>query len=238
MKQPFLFVALDDLMEKEKETLETTERLAAVDGPFGFKLNLDYLLNPMLSTKTVLFQVRQRFGRPIFADLKMWNGTRTMRSVIETLVKCEVDYLNVYALADDLLPGAIKATEGSKTKVLGLTVLTHFTEDYCWKWFKRSLKDTVRLAAEVALERGCHGIILPGTTLDVVMDLDTDKCTPGVRLGWYPADSRHQQEVTPRKAVEQRATHLVCGGPIMKSQEKVGIDSVEALKRVLSEMTG
>ena len=238
MKQPFLFVALDDLDKKEKETLEVAERLSSVEGPFGFKLNLDYLLNPMFGVKTLLFQVRQRFGRPIFADLKMWNGTRTMRSVIETLVNCEVDYLNVYALADGLLPEAIKATEGSKTKVFGLTVLTHFTEGYCRKWFKRSLKDTVKLAAEVALERGCHGIILPGTALDVVKDLDTDKCTPGIRLEWYPADSRHQQEVTPRIAVEQRATHLVCGGPIMKSVEKAGIDNVEALKRVLSEMMG
>jgi len=236
MQKPFLFVALDDLDKKEKETLEIVERLVAVDGPFGFKINLDYLLNPMLSTKTLLFQMRQRFGRPVFADLKMWNGTRTMRSVIETLVDAGVDYLNVYALADDLLPGAIKAVEGSKTKVLAVTVLTHYSEDYCQKWFQRSLRGTVRLGAEVALERGCHGIILPGTVLAIVKDLDLEKWTPGVRLPWYPEDARHQQEVEPRVAVNGGATGLVCGGPIMKSQEKVGIDSVEALKRVLAEM--
>lgn len=231
MKQPFLFVALDDLGEKEKEMLEIAERLIAVDGPFGFKANLDYLLNPRIGLKTALSQVQQ-FGRPVFADLKMWNGTRTMRSVIESLVECGVDYLNVYALADDLLPGAIKATEGSKTKVLGLTILTHFSESYCQKWFKRSLRETVRLTAEVALDRGCHGIILPGTVLDVVQDLKTIKVVPGVRPKWYQ-DTRHEEEVEPGVAVDQGADGLVCGSPIMKSADKV-----VALKRILSEMTG
>lgn len=237
MAKPFLWVALDDLDKKEKETLLIAERLNAVDGPFGFKLNLDYLLNPIYSAKTLIFQMQERFHRPIFADLKMWNGTRTMRSVIETLVDAGVDYLNVYALADNLLPGAIKAAEGSKTKILAVTVLTHYDDDYCQKWFRRSLRDTVRLGAEVARDRGCHGIILPGTALDMAEDIKFEKVNPGVRLPWYPEDARHQQEVEPGVAVKRGATGLVCGGPIMKSVEKAGIDNVVALKRVLAGMT-
>lgn len=236
MEKPFLFVALDGLMKKEKETLETAERLSGVEGNFGFKVNLDYLLDRGLRNPSTLGNIQQ-FNRLVFTDLKMWNGTSIMSSIIESLVDKEVDYLNVYALADDLLPKAVKIAEGSKTKILGLTVLTHFTEAYCRKWFQRSLKDTVMLGAKVALERGCHGIILPGTTLDVVKDLKTKKVTPGVRFDWYPKDSRHEQEVKPGVAVRGGATDLVCGGPIMQSQEKVGIDSVEALKRVLFEMT-
>lgn len=232
MQKPFLFVALDDLDKKEKETLETAEQLSGVEGPFGFKVNLDYLLKyGLVGLNTYARKIRE-FGRPVFADLKMWNGTRTMRSVIEMLVEYEVDYLNVYALADELLPGAIKASEGSKTKVLGLTVLTHFSEAYCRKWFQRSLQETVRLAAEVALERGCHGIILPGTALDIVQDLATIKVVPGVRPKWYQ-DTRHEEEVEPRVAVEQGADSLVCGSPIMKSSDKI-----KALKQVLAEMTG
>lgn len=237
MGKPFLFVALDGLMKKEKETLETAERLSDVEGNFGFKVNLDYLLDRGLRNPSTLGNIQQ-FNRLVFTDLKMWNGTSIMSSIIESLVDKGVDYLNVYALADDLLPRAIEIAKGSKTKVLGLTVLTHFTEAYCRKWFQRSLKDTVELAAEVALERGCHGIILPGTTLDVVKYLKTKKVTPGVRSDWYPEDERHEQKVTASEAVNRGATDLVCGGPIMQSQEKVGIDSVEALKRVLSEMMG
>lgn len=235
MGRPFLFVALDGLMKKEKETLEIAERLSGVEGNFGFKVNLDYLLDRGLRNPSTLGNIQQ-FGRLVFTDLKMWNGTSIMSSIIGNLVDKGVDYLNVYALADDLLPEAIKIAKGSKTKVLGLTVLTHFTEAYCRKWFQRSLKMTVRLGADVALGRGCQGIILPGTALDVVKDLEAEKVNPGVRPDWYLEDDRHEQKITASEAVNRGATALVCGGPIMKSQEKVGIDSVEALKRVLAEM--
>lgn len=231
MNKPFLFVALDDLDKQEQTTLEVAEQLSGVEGNFGFKANLDYLLRYGLEGISSSVKKVQRFGRPVFADLKMWNGTRTMRSVIEMMVANEVDYLNVYALADDLLPKAIQATKGSKTKVLGLTVLTHFSEDYCQKHFRRTLRETVRHFAEVALERGCHGIILPGTALGVVTDLKAIKVVPGIRPKWY-TDTRHEEEVEPKVAVEQGADNLVCGSPIMKSANKT-----EALRRVLSEMT-
>lgn len=230
--KPFLFVALDDLAEREKETLTIAEQLSSVEKEnFGFKVNLDYLLNPEKNLKDVLKNVQQ-FGRPVFADLKMWNGTRTMASVIDNLVNIGVDYLNVYALADDLLPKAIQKVEGSKTKVLGLTVLTHFSEAYCQKHFHRSIKETVRHFAEVALEVGCHGIILPGTALEIVQDLKTIKVVPGVRPNWFK-DTRHEEEIEPSEAVGKGADILVCGSPIMKDPDKIG-----ALKRILEEMIG
>jgi len=229
MQKPFLFVALDDLSQKEEETLKTAEQLSGIKGNFGFKVNLDYLLNPKKSLKTAVKSIQQ-FGRPVFTDLKMWNGTRTMASVIENLVALEVDFLNVYALADNLLPKAIQITEGSNTKVLVLTVLTHFDETYCQRWFRRSLQETVRFSAEVALERGGHGIILPGTALDIVQDLKTTKAVPGVRPKWFK-DTRHKEEIEPRMAVEKNADILVCGSPITKAADKI-----EALKRILEEM--
>jgi orotidine-5'-phosphate decarboxylase len=232
MSRPFLFVALDSLDREEQATLEVAEDLSGVEGNFGFKANLDYLLKYGLSGFNSAVKRVQQFGRSVFADLKMWNGTRTMRSVIEMLVESEVDYMNVYALADDLLPGAIKATEGSNTKVLGVTVLTHFSEEYCQRHFRRTLRETVRHLSEVAIERGCHGIILPGTTLEVVRDLQTIKLVPGVRPKWYQ-DTRHEEEVEPRVAAKQGVDILVCGSPIMKDPD----DKVAALKRVLSEMT-
>jgi len=231
MSQPFLFVALDSLDREEQATLGVAEALSSVEGNFGFKINLDYLLMHGLSGLNPAVRRVQEFGRPVFADLKMWNGTRTMRSVMEMLVEGEVDYMNVYALADGLLPGAIKVTEGSKTKVLGVTVLTHFSEDYCQRHFRRTLRETVMHFSGVAIDRGCDGIILPGTTLEVVRGLQTIKGVPGVRPKWYQ-DTRHEEEIEPRVAVEQGADILVCGSPIMKDPDKVA-----ALKRVLSEMT-
>ncbi len=226
---PFLFIALDDLAGKENETFSIATQLSYAPGNFGFKLNLDSLLNRTKSLETILNKA-QTLKRPIFADIKMWNGTRTMKSVFQTFIDLKVEYVNVYALADDLLPEAIEITKGTATKVLGLTVLTHFNEAYCQKHFKRSLPETVRHFSEVAIEAGCHGVILPGTTLSVVKDIITTKVVPGVRPEWYK-DDRHEEEVTPKEAIENGADILVVGGPIMKS-----VAPASALEKILSEM--
>ena len=146
------------------------------------------------------------------------------------LVELEVDYISVYALADQLLHDAIQITKGTRTKILGVTVLTHVNDAYCQKHFRRSLAESVRHFAEVAIDAGCHGIILPGTTLASVQDIDTIKVVPGVRPKWY-RDTRHEEEIEPRVAVENGADILVCGSPIMKD-----LDPEQALRRVLAEI--
>lgn len=223
----FLFIALDGLAEKEKETLKIAERLSEIEGNFGFKINLDYLLKKGI--QDAVENVKQ-FGKPVFADLKMWNGGRTMTSVIENLVSMEVEYLNIYALADDLLPEVIKIVGDSKTKILGLTVLTHYSEDYCQKHFHHSLRGAVRHFAQVAIEVGCHGIILPGTTLEIVQDLEIIKVVPGIRPEWYE-DTRHKQTVTPSEAILNGADVIVVGSPITKDK-----NPPEALRRILREV--
>ncbi|MFH1049011.1 MAG: orotidine 5'-phosphate decarboxylase [Patescibacteria group bacterium] len=225
---PFLFVALDDLAGKEKETFAIAKQLSDMPGNFGFKLNLDYLLNRTKSLETIISKA-QTLKRPIFADIKMWNGTRTMKSVFRTFVDLEVEYVNVYALADDLLPKAIEITEGTVTKVLGLTTLTHYDNTYCLKHFKRTLPETVLHFSEVAIEAGCHGVILPGTMLHTIKHINTIKGVPGVRPNWYE-DDRHEEEVTPKEAIENGADILVVGGPIMKSAAPAS-----ALEKILSE---
>lgn len=232
MEFPFLFMALDELADHPKETLVAVKQLSnrfAAPKAFGFKINLDAFL--ARRPRCPIREIREIDKyKPIFADLKMWNGTRTMASVVKQLVEEKVDYLNVYALAENLLPEAVKITGGTNTKVLGLTVLSHYDEAYCQKHFRRSLPETVRHFSEVALEAGCHGIILPGTTLDIVRDLKTIKVAPGVRPSWFQ-DTRHKQEISPQEAVEKGADILVCGNPIFKSSDKIG-----ALQKILDEI--
>ncbi|MBI2051133.1 MAG: orotidine 5'-phosphate decarboxylase [Parcubacteria group bacterium] len=222
-----LFVALDGIKEKTRQTLEEVELFMAVDGDFGFKINLDYVL--AVGCEAAVLAVGQ-FGRPIFVDLKMWNGGRTMASVVAGLAQLGVAYTNGYALADKELAHAVRAAEGTNTEVLGLTVLTHYDDAYCRRHFLRSLLDTVGHLAKVALDAGCRGVILPGTTLGAVADIAIDPWVPGVRPPWY-SDDRHSEEITPRAAKEAGVKAVVCGSPIMKSDDKVG-----ALRAVLTDL--
>lgn len=229
---PLLCIALDGLVEQEKGTLRIAADLSATAGPkIGFKLNLDYLLR--VGIRVAIANIRLLGPHPIFTDVKMWNGGRTMASVVRQLVDEKVDYLNIYALADGELQQAVVAAKGTTTKVLGVTVLTHFDEKYCQRHFGRSFEDMVHHLAETALQRGCHGLILPGTSLDAVADLDTLKGVPGIRPKWYTSDARHEQEIEPGLAVQKGAGLLVCGSPVTKS-----LDPVSALQRLLAEIEG
>lgn len=228
-RTPLLCIALDGLVEQEKETLRMAAGLsAAVGSKIGFKLNLDYLL--YAGIKEAIENIRLLGPHPIFADTKTWNGGRTMASVVRQLVDEGVDYLTIYALADGELQQAVAEARNTTTKVLGVTVLTHFDEKYCQRHFRRSFEETVRHFAQTALERGCHGLVLPGTSLDAVADLDTLKGVPGVRPKWYH-DTRHEQEVEPSFAVQRDAGLLVCGSPVTKSSEPLS-----ALHRLLAEI--
>ncbi|MDO8594824.1 MAG: orotidine 5'-phosphate decarboxylase / HUMPS family protein [bacterium] len=224
--RPFLWIALDALLRKEAETLKLAESLAKVDGDFGFKINLDYFLLRDIEKVVANFA---GFGRPLFADLKMWNGNRTMMDAVEALAG-KVTYVNIYALADEMLTKTVAKANESGIQVLGITVLTHYNDAYCQKHFRRSLPETVRHLSDTALERGCHGVILPGTTLNVVSDLTCKKMVPGIRPTWYE-DDRHEEETLPADVGKGGASDAVCGSPVTKSKEPE-----KALERVLGEM--
>ncbi|MCX6760327.1 MAG: orotidine 5'-phosphate decarboxylase [Candidatus Nealsonbacteria bacterium] len=225
-EKPLLFVALDGLRGKRRDTLDAVRDMEPVNGNFGFKINLDCFMDQGVKPAKYLISS----SRPIFADTKTWNGKRTMTDIAKMLVDAGVDYFNVWVLADNQLEGAIKATEGSKTKVLGVTVLTHYDDAYCMKYFRRPLKEMVVFLTRQAQELGCHGVVLPGTCLPEVRYTSFIKAVPGIRTEEFE-DDRHKQEVTPEFAVENEAKIIVCGSPIMKAVNKVA-----ALENILTRM--
>ncbi len=224
---PFLWVALDGLNKKETETLAMAEKMATVEGNFGFKINLDYLL--VHGIKQAVARVAT-YGRPIFADIKMWNGSRTMADTVDRLVDAGVRCLNVYALADSMLPKAVEQARGSNTQVFAVTILTHYDDKYCRRHFKRSLPVVVRDLTIIALAARCDGVILPGTTMKSIANFKCKKMNPGIRPAWF-SDDRHEQETLPADACRMGASDVVCGSPLTTSPEPK-----EALKRLLGEL--
>ncbi len=227
MMKTIIFVAADGLStQPASKTYSILRTLDKTGLEFGIKINLDYVLLYGYDSLSWLAD----FGRSLFIDLKMFNGSRTMGKIAEAMVERRIDFFNVMALADSQISEAVEVTRGTNTKVLGVTVLTHFDELYCEKHFHQSLHQAVRHLAETALRAGCDGIILPGSCLDVVADSQTIKVVPGVRPKWYK-DLRHAEEIEPHEAKEKGASICVCGSPIMRSESPV-----DALRAVLSEL--
>ncbi len=234
MPEPFLFVGLD--YENPYEAAEFAKELAQVkDDRFGFKINLDLFINCALNGDTEPLAIIDELGKPMFADFKMWNGRRTMTSIAQTAGVTGIDYFNVYSLAGgDFLEKVVEEANKKSTKVLGVTVLTHYDDDYCQRMRGCSMEKAVRKDAEVAYDAGCHGIILPGTMLGEVRDLEMEKLVPAVRPDWYgkTGDNYQKQEFSVREAIEGGANLLVCSSPIRKSK-----DRKEALVKTLEEMS-
>jgi orotidine 5'-phosphate decarboxylase subfamily 1 len=230
MKNPLLFVAFDDLREKYDETMLIMHKLSETGLEFNVKVNLDAILETNGKLLWEIFNRITLLGHPVFVDIKMWNGSRTMAAVAQRLVDFGIDYFNVWVQADDQLESVIRTTESYKTKVLGVTVLTHYGEDWCQMYFRRSLEETVIFLTQRARELGCHGVVLPGTCLPAVGNIDIIKVVPGIRMEEFK-DNRHKQEVTPEFAAQNGADAVVCGSPIMKAPDKVA-----ALHGVLSRL--
>jgi orotidine-5'-phosphate decarboxylase len=229
MNLPELFVAVD--YTKKEDVHELIQKLEPVKGDFGYKINLDLLL---LENGIGVVDEFIAYGRPIFVDLKMWNGRRTMSAIVDKLASTGVALTNIYAHAGaDFLQGAVDAVDGRDLKILGLTVLTHYTEADTQRLYKRDFRSAARMLAEIAEDGNCYGIVVPATVLDVVSDLDLTNLTPGIRPIWYEnrKDNWQSQTVTPAIAKENGSDFLVCGGPIRKAQ-----DPAEALRKTLVEL--
>ena len=239
-QEKIIFVALDH--DTVQEVIDTMSLLSFAEGSYGFKINLDILLQlgELHWTRTNIELITKiKFlckGKPLFVDLKMWNGRRTMRNIVRHCVKLEVDIINVYPhIGCEALHELIELTRGTKTKLFVLTVLTHYDDKYCQMIYRRDMKDSVRMFAEMANAHGADGIILPPTCLDVVSDLDILKMCPGIRpekTGELAHANDQVQIATPQEALEGGADYLVIGSSIIKAK-KYGIRKLEDLLDLL-----
>ncbi len=227
MAETLLYVALDH--NDFRSNYYLAQDLSTEPGNFGFKINQDHytLWNKYAEQIATL-------GKPLFVDTKISNGARTMRNIVNNIASLGAAHTNVWANAERLIKPVAQDLLGTPTQLLGVTVTTHFTDEYCQRIYKRDLRDTVRMWSEIALENGCDGLILPGTALDVVSDLDCLKAVPAIRPDWFEDKGANDQEqpVTPTEAIQGGANILVCGSPIYRDPEPR-----MALARILEEIT-
>jgi orotidine-5'-phosphate decarboxylase len=213
-----IYVAID--CDNTRDILDHTRTLSRAKGSYGFKLNLDTLLNLDASSITTvkLVQRLKSLDKPIFLDIKMSNGDRTMMNVVKNCIDMQIDIINVYPnIGRTFLTNLVKMTRGTKTKIFVLTVLTHYDDAHCQEFYRRDLKEVVRHFALIASECKADGIILPPTCLNSVTDIDIIKMCPGIREEQDDHSNNQIQSTTASEAFANGAHYLVIGSPITKS---------------------
>jgi orotidine-5'-phosphate decarboxylase len=231
LPKPMIFVALDYRGENANNRIyETATRLAQIDGVFGFKLNIDAI--GRYDPEGDLLKKVADLGRPVFADMKLGNGSSTMAVVTQDLCNRGAKIINAWAHLGPLLTNAAQVAERNNSIFLAMTVLTHFNNEAYKVLFDRDIDEDIIRYIRMAEKFGCHGVIIPGPKLHLMSGSALKKCVPAIRPEWYlDQDVDQAQPVTPQRAISGGADYLVCGRPITGSK-----DPTEALKRTLDEL--
>ncbi len=254
-REKMLYIAMDFpaevLLDKIKEIGGYVSLCRGNGVDIGFKINLDAVISDSVNFYTDVLGLIDEYQIPVFVDLKMWNGLRTMSSIVKTLVKYKVSVINVYGhIGKKYLTDLAKITKGTDTELFVLTVLTHYDEDYVKELYGKSISGIIRTISKWASDAGADGLILPSTYLNVVKDCPLLKMCPGIRPDYYYSsnnlvsskqgfedyfkdqNANNQVQIsTPTKALKAGANYLVIGRPITRSK-----DMEAALKRIVMEM--
>ncbi len=178
-------------------------------------------------------------GRRVFLDLKFHDIPNTVAAAVAEAAKLNVSMLTVHASGGSrMLQTAARAaaTSASKPLVLGVTVLTSFSDaDVEEVGFSGRVVDNVLRLAALARASGCGGIVTSAReAAEVRRELGAGFAivTPGIRpTGSDVGDQA--RVVTPSEAIAAGASHIVVGRPITAAP-----DPAAAARTIVEEMAG
>jgi orotidine-5'-phosphate decarboxylase len=168
-----------------------------------------------------IIQGIRNIGAEVFLDLKFNDIPNTMANAVKEALKYKVALLTVHTLSG---PTALKevadACRSSRTKVLGVTILTsicpHFLKDLK---IKRTLPEEVLYLARMAKRCGLDGIVCSVQEARAIRKYAGRNfliVTPGVRPDSAASDDQ-RRTATVKEAVKAGADFIVVGRPILKA---------------------
>jgi orotidine-5'-phosphate decarboxylase len=160
-------------------------------------------------------------GKRVFTDLKLYDIPATVAAAVRQLRDSGASFLTVHG--DRAIMEAAAKEKGAELRVLAVTVLTSIAEsDLKDMGVTTSVGELVELRARLAVASGCDGVIASGleaARLRAALGPRALIVTPGIRsasaAGVDPRGGDDQRRVvTPKRAFEAGADHIVVGRPI------------------------
>jgi orotidine-5'-phosphate decarboxylase len=174
-------------------------------------------------------------GAKCFLDLKLHDISATMASAVRAAARLGVEYLTVHAAAAPAALAAVRdAADGSKTRLLAVTVLTSLDADELAAiGLAGPPAAAVERLARLAVRQGIDGLVCsPEECAALRRSLADDVLlvVPGIR----PAGSERGDQArvaTPGRARREGADLLVVGRPIRHAD-----DPVAAARAIVAEI--
>lgn len=214
--KPALIVALDVPTAKEME--ETLNRLPDTIGWYKVGLELFCAEGP-----SILTPLKKRNKR-IFLDLKLHDIPRTVANAVKTAAGHGVNLITVHAIGGRaMLKAAVEAAHecANPPKLVAVTTLTSLSQDdFVDLGITRSVSDQALALGELAISSGIDGLVTSAHEAGVLRRNFRDALlvTPGIRMPDGEAGDQ-KRVATPAFAVQQGATHLVVGRPILQAND-------------------
>lgn len=232
-----IIVALD--VDNEEDAYMLVSQLSSTITFYKIGLKLFVSCGPRIITGL------KKFGVRVFLDLKFHDIPNTVASAARVAVSYGVDMFNIHLSGGrEMILRTVEAAEKKSVQmgipcpqIVGVTVLTSFNQKNLQEeaGVQRSLIDHVLHLAQMARECGLNGIVASPREAQVVRKEIGDDfiiVTPGVRPLWA-ASGDQQRIMTPRRALQEGASYLVIGRPIIEHPSPR-----EAAEKIVAEIGG
>ena len=193
----------------------------------SYKIGLEFFLSP--KGRSFVSKLK---NKEIFLDLKLNDIPNTCAAAIKSLADLKnISYITVHTNGGLDMLKAIKHTAkkiNSKLKILGVTVLTSFSNSSIKKiGHTKSIKEIVKKQALLARFVKLDGIVCSGREAKYLKNLckNMEIVTPGIRMS---GDKKRDQMriTTPKEAFKNGATSIVMGRSITKGNIKNNIQKL------------
>jgi orotidine-5'-phosphate decarboxylase len=171
--------------------------------------------------------------KQVFLDLKLYDIPETVKRATARVAEMGVRFLTVHARGQ-VMRGAVAGKAGSPLQILGVTVLTSYSEaELEADGYVGGVGALVERRVRLGCETGIDGFVCSPLEAEGVRRLggpDVIVVTPGVRSAG--ADRGDQKRVaTPAEAMQRGADYLVVGREITRASEPR-----HAADRILTEL--
>ena len=218
MSQPEIIVALD---VPNGEAMRAT--LARMPDSIGwYKVGLELFCSEGPSVLGPL----QEQHKSIFLDLKLHDIPRTVGNAVKTAAEHGVNLMTVHAVGGLAMLEEAAAAAAScvcPPKLVAVTTLTSLNQDdFSDLGVGRTVEEQAVALGDLAIRSGIDGLVTSAHEAYALRQAFPEALlvTPGIRMP--SGDVGDQKRVaTPSYAVEQGATHLVIGRPIVQAADPV-----------------
>lgn len=196
---------------------------------YAFKIGHEFFYKFGLNGYKKIFNICPR----IFLDLKLHDIPNTVEKGLKAIINLKPIFTTIHLSGGDTMQKVSHLVENSKTKILGVTILTSLNQQQTLKYYKeKNINHLVKKFSKYAQKNNISGLVCSPQEIKIVRKEVGKKMilvVPGIRIEKKSINKKDDQQrtLTAKQAIKLGADYLVIGRPIIESKKPL-----ETLKKI------